>query len=101
MRNAQQKLRRIRTDYIWANLRNCTACWRCLRACPKGVIGRKAFLWHRHIYIKDADSCIGCNKCLKVCPSGVFSQTLTDSLKRMLIMRGVNISDIDGAKEAL
>ncbi|MDR0746427.1 MAG: 4Fe-4S dicluster domain-containing protein [Helicobacteraceae bacterium] len=96
MKSAQRILRKIRTDHIWANPRNCTACWRCIRACPKRVIGKRAFLWHRHIYIKDADSCTGCEGCIKVCPSGVFSRTLTDSLEKILSRRGFNISDITG-----
>lgn len=54
------------------NPRRCVACWECVEKCPKQVIGKVGFLWHRHATFKNADACIGCNKCMKTCPRGVF-----------------------------
>jgi 2-oxoglutarate ferredoxin oxidoreductase subunit delta len=68
-----ERLKRVRTDYIWANPRLCEACWECISACPQEVIGKVGFLWHKHIVFKNSDSCIGCRKCIKVCPNGVFT----------------------------
>ena len=72
MGKAVNKLDKIRTPYIWANPRSCTACGKCIVACPKQVIGKVGFLWHKHIVIKNAESCTGCKKCVQVCPRGVF-----------------------------
>ena len=52
--------------------RRCVACWECVDNCPKDVIGKVGFLWHKHAVFQNADSCIGCNKCIKTCPHGVF-----------------------------
>ena len=64
----------ISTPYICVNLRSCTACGRCIAACPKHVIGKVGALWHKHIVIKNAESCIGCKKCIRACPHGVFNE---------------------------
>ena len=54
------KLQRIHTPYIWVNPRACAACWKCIDNCPRDVIGKVGFLWHKHIVIRNADNCIGC-----------------------------------------
>ncbi len=61
------------TPYIAVDPRQCVACWECVACCPKEVIGKVQFLWHKHVVIKNGDTCIGCKKCIKVCPHGVFS----------------------------
>lgn len=65
-------MKRIATKYVAINPRRCVACWKCVKKCPKGVIGKVGFLWHKHVVFKDADACIGCNKCVETCPHGVF-----------------------------
>lgn len=65
-------MKRIATKYVAMNPRRCVACWECVEKCPKHVIGKVCFLWHKHAVFKDADACIGCNKCVKTCPHGVF-----------------------------
>ena len=67
-----KKTRKVRTEYISTNIHNCKACWECINACPKQVIGKFSFLWHKHIVIQNGDNCIGCKKCIKTCPHGVF-----------------------------
>jgi 2-oxoglutarate ferredoxin oxidoreductase subunit delta len=70
---ADERLKRIRTGYVWANPRLCKACWKCVGICPEQVIGKVGFLWHKHIIFRDSDSCTGCKRCVKACPYGVFS----------------------------
>lgn len=65
-------MKRIMTGYVAMNTHRCTACWKCVETCPKKVIGKVGFLWHRHVIFKNADACIGCGKCVKTCPNGVF-----------------------------
>lgn len=65
-------MKRIATKYVAMNPRRCVACWECVEKCPKHVIGKVGFLWHKHVVFTNADACIGCNKCIKVCPNGVF-----------------------------
>jgi len=74
MNRMKEKLNKIRTPHIWANPRKCSACWGCVENCPKQVIGRVGFLWHKHIVFQRASDCTGCQKCLRACPEGVFSE---------------------------
>ena len=64
------------TPYICANLRSCTACGRCIAACPEQAIGKVGAFWHKHIIFINAENCIGCKKCIRVCPHGVFSENI-------------------------
>lgn len=50
-----EKLKKVRTQYIWANTKNCEACWQCINTCPKQVIGKVGVLWHKHIVFSYAD----------------------------------------------
>ena len=65
-------MKRRTTEYVAMNTHRCTACWKCVEKCPKRVIGKVGFLWHRHVIFKNADACIGCGKCIKTCPNRVF-----------------------------
>ena len=60
-------LRNIGTPYILLNPHICKACWKCVKLCPRSVIGKVDFLIHKHAKIKKADACIGCMKCFNVC----------------------------------
>jgi len=68
------------TGHIWANTHNCKACWKCINECPKQVIGKVSFLWHKHIFFKNSENCIGCKKCVQACQHGVFSETLPEDV---------------------
>lgn len=50
------------TKFILLDPHRCIACWECVDVCPKQIIGKVQFLWHKHIVFKDADACIGCKK---------------------------------------
>lgn len=65
-------MRRLTTEYVAMNPRQCMACWQCVDKCPKNVIGKNGFLWHKHVVFQNADACIGCGKCIKTCPNDVF-----------------------------
>ncbi|MDR3227552.1 MAG: 4Fe-4S binding protein [Prevotellaceae bacterium] len=84
-----KKLSQIKTPYVWANHQNCIACWKCIDTCPRQVIGKVSFLWHKHIIIKKAENCIGCKKCIQSCPQGVFSEKMPDLLKSILTKKGI------------
>jgi len=76
-----KKLRKAYTGHLWVNKQKCKACWECIDACPKQVIGKVNFLWHKHIVLKKSENCSGCKKCLKVCQHGVFSEEMPDCFK--------------------
>lgn len=65
--------KRMATPFVAINPHNCIACWECIPACPKQVLGKVDFLGHRHVRIVNADACIGCNKCIRTCQHGMFS----------------------------
>lgn len=65
-------MKKFLTKYVAMNPSHCVGCWKCVGQCPKNVIGKVGFLWHKHAAFQNADACIGCKKCIKACPHGVF-----------------------------
>lgn len=64
------------TKYLSARSTNdCAACWKCVEACPRQVISKVRFLWHRHIKISNPDRCVGCGKCVAACPRSILTLT--------------------------
>ena len=63
------------TEFMWINTQNCKTCWKCIDVCPKQVIGKVVFLWHKHIVVRNGKNCTGCGKCIKICPYEVFVNT--------------------------
>jgi Fe-S-cluster-containing hydrogenase component 2 len=61
-----------KTKYIQVNTRSCEACWKCLDACPKQVLGKIEVGFHRHVRILSAEDCTGCKKCVPVCPQSAI-----------------------------
>ena len=55
------------TLFIELEPKKCQACWACIEACPKQVIGKIDFSIHKHAKVVNPDACIGCKKCVKVC----------------------------------
>ena len=76
MERVTNKLKKIHTKYVWANHQQCKACWKCVDACPKQVIGKAGIFWHKHIKLKNSENCNGCKKCIQICPYGVFSEDM-------------------------
>ncbi|HBC94978.1 MAG TPA: ferredoxin family protein [Pelotomaculum sp.] len=60
------------TAYIAVNTRLCQACWKCVAACPKGVLGKMDFIFHRHVRLINPGNCTGCLACVKSCPEGAI-----------------------------
>jgi len=57
------------TQFIMLDSHRCTACWKCVEGCPKKVIGKLDFFFHKHSRINDPEACVGCKKCVKECPN--------------------------------
>jgi len=89
MERVTNKLKKIHTKYVWANHQQCKACWKCVDACPKQVIGKVGILWHKHIVLKNSDNCTGCKKCIQICPYGVFSEDMPNTVKVVLESKGI------------
>ncbi|MFV0553365.1 MAG: 4Fe-4S binding protein [Mangrovibacterium sp.] len=62
------------SKFISLDTNKCIACWKCVDACERKVIGKVAILWHKHIVLRNLDNCLGCGKCIKACPQGVISK---------------------------
>ncbi len=62
------------TDFLTvSSMHECIACWKCVEACPRGVLGKVNFLWHKHAKLSNPGNCIGCGKCAAVCLQSIFS----------------------------
>lgn len=61
------------TAHITIDLHRCQACWKCVNACQKQVLGKIDLPFHKHVKIVNAENCIGCNKCVKMCEFGAVS----------------------------
>ncbi|MGD0854358.1 MAG: ferredoxin family protein [Dehalococcoidia bacterium] len=68
MRHHNRTTRHGTTMYIRLNTHVCRACWKCVEACPRGVIGKIDLLFHKHARINKPEECKGCLKCVKACP---------------------------------
>ena len=66
---------RRETKYVQFNSRLCTACWNCIEACPKQVIGKVDMIFHRHARLENPQDCNGCKACVRVCSSGALQYT--------------------------
>jgi 2-oxoglutarate ferredoxin oxidoreductase subunit delta len=64
---------RTSTPFVLLDRSRCEACWSCVDACPKEVLGKLEFLWHKHAVVAHAERCTGCRACLGVCVPGALS----------------------------
>jgi len=67
-----------RTAFIQLNRYACTACWKCIVACPNRVIDKSLLfiadtLIYEQVLIYDATKCTGCLKCLQACEFDAIS----------------------------
>jgi len=53
--------------------KQCSACWKCIEACNRHVLGKVKILWHKHARVVNAQACIACKKCIAVCENGALS----------------------------
>lgn len=66
------------TAYITLEPHRCQACWECVDACPKEVLGKVDLHFHKHAKIVNPDDCIGCRKCVKTCQHEAISARAND-----------------------
>jgi 2-oxoglutarate ferredoxin oxidoreductase subunit delta len=59
-----------KTAHIQLDPHRCQACWECVNACPKQVLGKVDFPHHKHAKVVNPDERIGCKKCVKICQHG-------------------------------
>ena len=85
------------TAHVALDPRLCISCWRCMDACPKGIIAKSGRIWHAHVIFKNSESCIGCRACIRTCPQGAFRsinetpsascrQKMLTGMERMLLL---------------
>lgn len=75
-RRMEKKRHRHETVYIQLDTSKCTACFKCIEACSKNVIGKINILIHKHAIIRNGEECVGCGKCVKVCDAGAISSII-------------------------
>ena len=61
-----------KTAHIQLDPHRCQACWECVNACPKQVLGKVDLPLHKHSKVVNPDECIGCKKCVKTCQQGAI-----------------------------
>jgi NAD-dependent dihydropyrimidine dehydrogenase PreA subunit len=72
MKLSHNVLTRNATQYICLDSHLCRACWKCIEACPNGVIGKIDIFFHRHSHIEHPEKCKGCGKCVRACPQNAI-----------------------------
>ena len=82
MRSHTHSHRRTNTKYIELNRRKCQACWKCVEACPNGVLGKVIVFMHRHARVEHAEACKGCKKCVDLCPNAAITYTYVPPTRR-------------------
>ncbi|ADQ80841.1 hypothetical protein Palpr_2711 [Paludibacter propionicigenes WB4] len=66
------------TAHIQLSIDACTACWKCVEACPNEVLD-KSFLYiadtliDMHAFVYDANKCAGCLRCVQACKFDAIS----------------------------
>ncbi len=62
-----REIRLPHTDFVSLDTRKCLACWLCVEACARQVLGKVSVLWHKHARLRAGKECTGCLKCVSVC----------------------------------
>jgi len=70
----RSKRRLAHTAFVELDTRACQACWRCVEACRKGVVGKVSVLWHKHAKLREGSTCVGCLGCVAVCQAGAMQR---------------------------
>lgn len=65
--------RHHQTAHIQIDLRACRACWSCIDACPRQVLGQTPLKFHKHVHVDHAGRCKGCGACVRACPQGAIT----------------------------
>jgi ferredoxin len=62
------------TSHVHLDTRKCHACWKCIDACHRQVLGKIDLPIHKHAVIQNPDACTGCKKCITACTYGAFTE---------------------------
>ena len=74
--------RHTQTAFIELERSRCQACWKCVEACPNGVLGKIRFFGHRHAHVSHAEACKGCKRCVRACPNKAIRYTYVPPQRR-------------------
>jgi NAD-dependent dihydropyrimidine dehydrogenase PreA subunit len=74
MNSRARRASRRQTQFVGLDTHRCNACWKCIEACPQGVIGKVNVLIHKHAVLRNPELCNGCQKCVKTCEPGALSR---------------------------
>jgi uncharacterized Fe-S center protein len=66
--------RQPQNAFVQLDTHKCQACWQCVHACRKNVLGKIVVLWHKHAVIRKGEDCVGCFKCVEVCHPGALQR---------------------------
>ena len=72
MKSTSTQKENTQTAFVHLNSYACTACWKCIDACPEKVID-KSFLYagetviHEQVLLYNANACTGCMQCIQAC----------------------------------
>lgn len=64
------------TRFVELDSRKCQACWSCVDACARQVIGKVSVLWHKHAVLRKGQDCVGCLKCVVACRAGALRKRI-------------------------
>lgn len=81
-----------RTPFVELNTEKCKACWKCIEACPSGVMGKVDLPWHKHILFENPASCSGCFECINECDSGAVKKVIGQIHKNKTETRNLSLS---------
>jgi len=71
------RVRLSETNYVSFDKHLCTACWTCVRVCPRHVFKKINLPFHKHARLRRAEDCNGCVglphvRCARVCKSSAI-----------------------------
>jgi 2-oxoglutarate ferredoxin oxidoreductase subunit delta len=64
----------VATAHVTLDRRRCEACWECIDACPREVLGSVSIGRHRHAVVRRPEECAGCMACVKACETGALTR---------------------------
>ena len=86
MKSTLLKNNKAHTAFVQLNIQSCTACWKCIEACPNNVID-KSFLYiantliNKHVLMFNSSDCTGCLKCIDSCMFDAISMNHLEIVK--------------------
>jgi ferredoxin len=69
--------RHVKTKFIDIDKEKCSACGKCVEACPSlilKIVGFKFIIHHQHVNIIDPGLCTGCLSCVTACTENAINK---------------------------